>query len=144
MKNYSTALVEAVKEESVKFHHDNLTGKKCPECGKYMLEVKGKNGTMYVCQDRECGHRENLSRITNARCPECKKRLELRGSGEGKIYVCPNTNCNFREKESQFKKRFNKNDKVNKREVNKIMQKMKKEAKEDINNPFAELLKEFK
>lgn len=144
MKNYSTALVEAVKEESVKFHHDNLTGKKCPECGKYMLEVKGKNGTMYVCQDRECGHRENLSRITNARCPECKKRLELRGSGEGKIYVCPNTNCNFREKESQFKKRFNKNDKVNKREVNKIMQKMKKEANEDINNPFAELLKEFK
>ena len=144
MKNYSTALVESVKEESVKFHHDNLTGKKCPECGKYMLEVKGKNGTMYVCQDRECGHRENLSRITNARCPECKKRLELRGSGEGKIYVCSNTNCNFREKESQFKKRFNKNDKVNKREVNKIMQKMKKEAKEDINNPFAELLKEFK
>ena len=143
MKNYSTALVEAVKEERVKFHHDNLTGKKCPECGKYMLEVKGKNGTMYVCQDRECGHRENLSRVTNARCPECKKRLELRGSGEGKIYVCPNTNCNFREKESQFKKRFSKNDKVNKREVNKIMQKMKKEANEDINNPFADLLKGF-
>ena len=79
---------------------------KCPECGKYMLEVKGKNGTMNVCQDRECGYRENVARLTNARCPECKKRLELRGSGEGKIYVCPNTNCNFREKESQFKKRF--------------------------------------
>ncbi|MGG7099148.1 DNA topoisomerase III, partial [Clostridium sardiniense] len=140
MKNYSTALVEAVKQENSKFHHDNLTGKKCPECGKYMLEVKGKNGTMNVCQDRECGHRENVARLTNARCPECKKKLELRGSGEGKIYVCPGTNCNFREKESQFKKRFDKNGKVNKKEVNKIMKQMKKEAEEDINNPFAALL----
>ncbi|MDO5039418.1 DNA topoisomerase III [Clostridium sp.] len=144
MRNYSIALVEAVKQENSKFHHDNLTGKKCPECGKYMLEVKGKQGKMYVCQDRECGHRENIARLTNARCPECKKRLELRGSGEGKIYVCPGENCNFREKESVFKKRFNKNDKVNKREVNKIMKKMQKEAEEDINNPFAALLKDFK
>ncbi|MBM7836232.1 DNA topoisomerase III [Clostridium sardiniense] len=144
MKNYSTALVEAVKQENAKFHHDNLTGKKCPECGKYMLEVKGKNGTMNVCQDRECGHRENVARLTNARCPECKKKLELRGSGDGKIYVCPGTNCNFREKESQFKKRFDKNGKVNKREVNKIMKQMKKEAEEEMNNPFAALLKDFK
>ena len=144
MKNYSTALVEAVKQEDTKFHHDNLTGKKCPECGKYMLEVKGKNGTMNVCQDRECGYRENVARLTNARCPECKKRLELRGSGEGKIYVCPNTNCNFREKESQFKKRFDKSSKVNKKEINKIMKQMKKEAEEEMNNPFAALLKDFK
>lgn len=144
MKNYSTALVEAVKQEDTKFHHDNLTGKKCPECGKYMLEVKGKNGTINVCQDRECGYRENVARLTNARCPECKKRLELRGSGEGKIYVCPNTNCNFREKESQFKKRFDKSSKVNKKEINKIMKQMKKEAEEEMNNPFAALLKDFK
>ncbi|CUP78302.1 DNA topoisomerase III [Clostridium baratii] len=144
MRNYATALVEAVKQENAKFHHDNLTGKKCPVCGKYMLEVKGKNGTMNVCQDRECGHRENVARLTNARCPECKKRLELRGSGEGKIYVCPGTNCSFREKESQFKKRFDKSGKVNKREVNKIMKKMQKEAEEEMNNPFAALLKDFK
>lgn len=144
IRNYTVALIEDVKLAESKFHHDNLTGKKCPKCGKYMLQVKGKQGEMYVCQDRECGHRENISRITNARCPECKKRLELRGSGDGKIYVCPGANCNFREKESQFKKRFEKNDKVNKKEVNKIMQKMKKEANEDINNPFAALLKDFK
>ncbi|STA99780.1 DNA topoisomerase III [Clostridium baratii] len=144
MRNYATALVEAVKQENAKFHHDNLTGKKCPVCGKYMLEVKSKNGTMNVCQDRECGHRENVARLTNARCPECKKRLELRGSGEGKIYVCPGTNCSFREKESQFKKRFDKSGKVNKREVNKIMKKMQKEAEEEMNNPFAALLKDFK
>lgn len=83
MKNYSVALVEDVKSANSKFVHDNKTGKKCPNCGKYLLEVKGKNGTMNVCQDRECGYRENISRLTNARCPECKKKLELRGQGEG-------------------------------------------------------------
>ena len=87
MKNYSVALVEDVKCGSSKFTHDNLTGKKCPECGKYMLEVKTKNGVMNVCQDRSCGHRESVSRTTNARCPECKKRLELRGHGLSLIHI---------------------------------------------------------
>ncbi len=125
MKNYAIALVEAVKGDNSKFIHDNKTGKKCPNCGKYLLEVKGKNGTMNVCQDRECGYRESISRTTNARCPECKKKLEVRGQGEGKIYVCTGTNCNFREKASQFEKRFDKKGKVDKKEVNNIMKKMK-------------------
>lgn len=142
MKNYSVALVEDVKCGSIKFTHDNLTGKKCPKCGKYMLEVKSKNGIMNVCQDRECGHRESVSRTTNARCPECKKRLELRGQGDGKIYVCPGANCNFREKASVFEKRFDKKGKVDKKELNKIMNKMKKEAEKEAmsDNPFAALL----
>lgn len=144
MKNYAIALVEAVKNDNSKFVHDNKTGKKCPNCGKYLLEVKGKNGVMNVCQDRECGYRESVSRTTNARCPECKKKLEVRGQGEGKIYVCSNTNCNFREKASQFEKRFDKKGKVDKREVNNMMKKMKKEAEDFNNNPFADLLKDFK
>lgn len=145
MKNYSVALVEDVKCASSKFVHDNKTGKKCPNCGKYLLEVKGKNGTMNICQDRECGYRENVARVTNARCPECKKKLELRGHGDGSIYVCPGVNCNFREKASAFKKRFEKGSKVDKREVNKIMNKMKKEAEQEAmnDNPFAALLKDF-
>lgn len=142
MKNYSVALVEDVKCASSKFVHDNKTGKKCPDCGKYLLEVKGKNGTMNICQDRECGYRENVSRVTNARCPECKKKLELRGHGDGSIYVCPGANCNFREKASVFKKRFEKGGKIDKREVNKIIHKMKKEAEQEAmsDNPFAALL----
>ena len=140
MRNYAIALVEAVKNDNSRFVHDNKTGKKCPNCGKYLLEVKGKNGVMNVCQDRECGYRESVSRTTNARCPECKKKLEVRGQGEGKIYVCPNTNCNFREKASQFEKRFDKKGKVDKREVNNMMKKMKKEAEDFNNNPFADLL----
>ena len=144
MKNYSVALVEDVKGANSKFVHDNKTGKKCPNCGKYLLEVKGKNGTMNVCQDRECGYRENIARVTNARCPECKKKLELRGQGEGKIYVCIGANCNFREKASVFEKRFDKKGKVDKRETQRIMRKMQKEAEEVNDNPFAELLKNFK
>lgn len=145
MKKYASELVEEVKGSNTAFKHDNLTGKKCPECGKYMLEVKGKRGMMYVCQDRECGHRETISIFTNARCPECKKKLELRGHGEGKIYVCPNPNCNFREKESQFKKRFeNKGDKVNKKDLNKKLKEMKKEADAPINSALADALSKLK
>jgi len=145
MRKYAEELVKEVKGSSDKFKHDNLTGKKCPECGKYMLEVKGKYGVMNVCQDRACGHRENVSKFTNARCPQCHKRLELRGEGEGQIYVCANSNCTFREKASSFNKRFdNKAEKVNKREVANIMKKMKQESKEPLNNPFADLMSMFK
>ena len=145
MKNYSVALVEDVKCANSKFVHDNKTGKKCPNCGKYLLEVKGKNGVMNVCQDRECGYRENVSRTTNARCPECKKKLELRGQGDGKIYVCPGTNCNFREKASVFEKRFDKKGKIDKKQVNNYMKKLQKEAEQEAmnDNPFAALLKDF-
>ena len=139
MREYATNLVEDVKGGTEKFHHDNQTGSRCPNCGKYLLEVKGKNGRMLVCQDRECGYRENLARLTNARCPECHKKLELRGQGEGKIYVCVGQNCNFREKASVFEKRFNKKGKVNKNEVKNIMKKMQKEAEDFNENPFAKL-----
>ena len=146
MKLYAAKLVEDVKKAEEKFHHDNVTGKKCPNCGKYLLEVNTKNGRMLVCQDRECGYRENLARLTNARCPECKKRLELRGVGDGKIYVCPGVKCNFREKASVFEKRFDKNSKVDKKETQKIMAKMKKEAEKEAmaDNPFADLLGKIK
>ncbi|MGL5084888.1 MAG: DNA topoisomerase III, partial [Clostridium sp.] len=144
MRNYATALVQTVKVNGNKFVHENVTGKKCPQCGKYMLEVKNKVGVMNVCQDRECGHREGVSRTTNARCPECKKKLELRGNGDGQIYVCPGTNCNFREKAAQFNKRFSNTGKVDKREVNNYIKKMNKEAEEGLDNPFAALLGNMK
>lgn len=141
MRKYAEELVQEVKGSSDKFKHDNLTGKKCPECGKYMLEVKGKHGVMNVCQDRACGHRENVSKFTNARCPQCHKRLELRGEGEGQIYVCANSNCTFREKASSFNKRFdNKGDKINKREVSNRLKQMKKDAEAPLNSALAEAL----
>jgi len=135
--------VEDVKKSSNKFKHDNITGKKCPLCGKYMLEVKSKQGRMLVCQDRECGHRENLARLTNVRCPECHKKLELKGEGEGRIYVC--SHCSFREKFSSFNKRFKENEgKLNKKDVSRYMKKMKQENKTNINSSLAEALADIK
>ncbi len=134
IKAYSGELVDNVKGSADKFKHDNLTGKKCPDCGKYMLEVKGKHGMMYVCQDRACGHRESISKFTNTRCPECHKRLELRGQGEGQIYVC--TTCTFREKVSSFNKKYRSdNKKVDKRSVQKYLKEQQKE--EEGNFAFA-------
>ena len=141
MRKYASELVQDVKGSSDKFKHDNLSGKKCPDCGKYMLEVKGKQGRMLVCQDRECGHRENLARLTNARCPECHKKLELRGQGEGQIYFCVNPNCSFKEKSSSFNKRFdNKESKNSKRDVANYMKKMKKESEAPMNSALADAL----
>ncbi|MBU5269744.1 DNA topoisomerase III [Clostridium cochlearium] len=139
MRNYSTKLVQDVKNSNEKYVHNNLTGTKCPNCGKYMLEVNGKRGKILVCQDRECGYRENISRYTNVRCPECHKKLELRGEGEGQIYVCPK--CTFREKLSSFNNRFKeKGDNADKREVSKYMRKMKEQEKQPINSALADAL----
>lgn len=144
MRSYADKVVGEIKNSEEKFRHDNVTGNKCPQCGKPMLEVNTKKGKMLVCQDRECGYRKGVARVTNARCPECKKKLELRGEGEGQIYVCIGANCSFREKASQFKKRFDKDGKADKREVNNYMKKLKKEADEPINSALAEALAKFK
>lgn len=42
MKDYSKDIVKEIKNSDSKFKHDNLTKNRCPECGKYMLEVKEK------------------------------------------------------------------------------------------------------
>ena len=85
MKDYSKAIIKDIKNNDSKFKHDNLTKNKCPECGKYMLEVNGKRGKMLVCADRECNTRKIVSQITNSRCPVCHKKLELRGEGDVKF-----------------------------------------------------------
>ncbi len=79
IRSYTADIVKDIAASSKTYRHDNLTGKKCSECGKLMLEVNHKNGRMLVCQDRECGYRKTLSKITNARCPQCHKKMELIG-----------------------------------------------------------------
>ena len=67
IRSYSQELIQEIREGEGTFRHDNLTNQKCPQCGKRMLLVKGKNSEMLVCQDRECGYRETISRTSNAR-----------------------------------------------------------------------------
>lgn len=67
-----------------------------------MLAVNGKNSKMLVCQDRECGYRETISRTTNARCPKCHKRMEMLVKGKEETFVCA---CGYKEKLSSFQAR---------------------------------------
>ncbi|MFL0580953.1 DNA topoisomerase III [Solibacillus silvestris] len=142
MKQHTKKIVAEIKSSDKKYKHDNISTKSCPDCGKPMLEVNGKKGKMLVCQDRECGHKKNVSRVTNARCPQCKKKLELRGEGDGQIFVCK---CGHREKLSAFEARRKKegSGKVDKRSVQKYLKQQAKEE-EPLNNPFADLLKGMK
>lgn len=142
MKSYAKTVVYEIKNSTQKFKHDNMTGTKCPDCGKLMLEVNGKKGKMLVCQDRDCGHRKNISKITNARCPNCHKKLELRGQGEGQMFVCK---CGHREKLSTFNERRknNQNTNVSKREVSSYLKKQNKQE-EPINTALADALAKLK
>ncbi|WP_453996456.1 DNA topoisomerase III [Bacillus nitroreducens] len=141
IKQYTKEVVSDIKTSDSKFKHDNITGTKCPDCGKLMLEVNGKKGRMLVCQDRECGHRKNIAKLTNARCPNCHKKLELRGEGEGQIFVCK---CGHREKLATFNERRKKNQagKLSKREISSYMKKQQKE--EPINTALADALAKLK
>ena len=141
MKDYTKSIIKDIKNNDGKFKHDNLTKNKCPECGKYMLEVNGKRGKMLVCSDRECNNRKMVAQKTNSRCPVCHKRLELRGEGEGKVFVC---SCGHREKLSSFNKRKKEeNNKASKRDINKYLKNQNKND-ENFNNPFAAALAKLK
>ena len=142
MKRYAKTVVNEIKNSEKTFKHDNLTGNRCPECGKYMLEVNGKRGRMLICRDRECRHRISISKRTNARCPECRKKMELYGEGEGQVFRCK---CGYREKLSAFNKRMqNRKSSVSKREVAKYMKKQKKAEDKPINTALADALAKLK
>ncbi len=136
MRDYASKLVSNVISSTDVYKHDNLTREKCPECGKYLLEVNGKKGRMLVCQDRECGYRKSVAVVSNARCPECHKKLELRGEGENKAFFC---SCGYREKLEAFNKR--KGEQVNKKEVSRFLN---KQEDEPINSALAEALAKLK
>ncbi|SDY52786.1 DNA topoisomerase-3 [Proteiniborus ethanoligenes] len=142
MKSYAKVVVEEIKISEDTFRHDNLTRTKCPECGKYMLEVNGKKGKMLICQDRECGHRKNISKETNARCPNCRKKLQLHGEGEGQIFVC---SCGYREKLSAFNERRKESkNTVSKRDVSRYLREQGKSNDEPINSALADALSKLK
>lgn len=142
IRGYTVELIDEIKTEEGTFRHDNLTNKKCPNCGKRLLAVNGKNAKLLVCQDRECGYRETVSRTTNARCPVCHKRMEMIGKGEDATFVCA---CGHKERMTKFQERRKKEGGgVTKRDVAAYMKKQKKEAEEPVNNAFAAALKGIK
>ncbi|HBI92545.1 MAG TPA: DNA topoisomerase III [Terrisporobacter glycolicus] len=141
IKTYTKEIVKDINKSDSKFKHDNLTKNKCPNCGKFMLEVNGKKGKMLVCEDRECSTRKTVSQVTNSRCPNCHKKLELRGEGENKLFACA---CGYREKLSAFNKRKQEEkQKGSKKDIQKYLKNQNKKE-ESFNNPFAEALAKLK
>lgn len=138
IREYTCEIVDEIKEGQGTFRHDNLTNKNCPRCGKKLLAVTGKNGKLLVCQDRECGYKETVSRNTNARCPKCHKRMEMLVKGKEETFVCV---CGYKEKLSAFQARRAKEGAgVNKKDVQKYMRQQQKESQEPVNNSFAQAL----
>ena len=138
IRDYTCEIVDEIRSGDGTFRHENITNKVCPNCGKKLLAVNGKNSKMLVCQDRECGYRETVSRTTNARCPKCHKRMEMLVKGKEETFVCV---CGYKEKLSSFQARREKEGAgVRKSDVQKYMKQQQKEAKEPINNAFAQAL----
>lgn len=141
IKKYTNLLVEEIKGGQGQFRHDNMTKHKCPECGKKLLLVKGKNSTLHVCQDRQCGYKETISRTSNARCPKCHKKMELFGVKENETFICA---CGYKEKMNAFLERRKKDGAgVSKKEVGKYLNQIKKEQ-EPLNNAFAAAFSKIK
>ena len=142
IRDYTCEIVDEIKTGEGTFRHDNLTNKVCPQCGKKLLAVNGKNSKMLVCQDRECGYRETISRTTNARCPKCHKRMEMYVKGKEETFVCQ---CGYKETLSAFQARRQKEGAgVGKRDVQNYLRKQQKDANDPVNNTFAQALSGIK
>lgn len=138
IRTYTQALLGEIRNQEGSYRHENMTNKKCPNCGKRLLAVNGRNAKLLVCQDRSCGYRETLSRTSNARCPVCHKKMELSGSKESAFFFC---SCGHKERLDQFKERRQKEGKgVSRRDVAAYLKKQQKEAQEPVNNALAAAL----
>jgi len=138
IKAYTTEIVAEIKASEKAYKHDNLTTTKCPDCGKFMLQVKGKKGEMLVCQDRECNSRINLSLEIRSKCPKCHKFLKIVGTGDKRMVTCA---CGHREKYATFeaRKKEEKNS-MSKRDVQNYIKELNKKSESmPNNNPFAVL-----
>ena len=120
IKDYTRECILEIKDSQDKFKHDNISGKKCEECGNYMLEVDKKGTKMLKCSSPTCRNRKVISRLTNLRCDNCHKKMTLFGSGENSTYrcVCGNT---LKQKEVDKRIKNNKKDKASRVDMKKYM-----------------------
>ncbi|WP_214630549.1 DNA topoisomerase III [Paenibacillus agaridevorans] len=89
IRTQAASWVAEVKRETKEYKPHNATGSFCPECGKPMVEVKGKRGKSLACSDRECGYRRHSEPVLlNKRCPQCRKKMELHDGKAGKYAQC--------------------------------------------------------
>ena len=138
IKDYTRECILEIKDSQDKFKHDNISGKKCEECGSYMLEVDKKGTKMLKCSSPTCRNRKVISRLTNLRCDNCHKKMTLFGSGENSTYRCVCGNS-LKQKEVDKRIKNNKKDKASRVDMKKYM---KQESLE--NNALRDKLLGFK
>ena len=95
IRDYTCEIVDEIKTGRARSATTILQIKYVRSAAKKLLAVNGKNSKMLVCQDRECGYRETISRTTNARCPKCHKRMEMYVKGKEETFICA---CGYKEK----------------------------------------------
>lgn len=139
IKDFTDKIITTIKNSEQKYKHDNLTATECPTCGKFMLKVNTKNGSMLVCQDPNCKTKKNVQSKTNARCPNCHKKMTRFGTGKDATYRCV---CGHTESQAQMDKRHKskKSEKVSKKDMKKYLN----NDDELENNPFQDALKGLK
>lgn len=120
IKDYTRECILEIKDSQDKFKHDNISGKKCEECGSYMLEVDKKGTKMLKCSSPTCRNRKVISRLTNLRCDNCHKKMILFGSGENSTYRCVCGNS-LKQKEVDKRIKNNKKDKASRVDMKKYM-----------------------
>ena len=120
IKDYTRECILEIKDSQDMFKHDNISGKKCEECGSYMLEVDKKGTKMLKCSSPTCRNRKVISRLTNLRCDNCHKKMTLFGSGENSTYRCVCGNS-LKQKEVDKRIKNNKKDKASRVDMKKYM-----------------------
>ena len=136
IRKQTKQLVMEIKTSSQEYRAHNLTGSKCPDCGKPLKEVKGRDGKVLVCSDRECSYRRRKDpKLSNRRCPQCHKKMELHNGKAGTYFQCKP--CNVVEKAEDKKK------KVTKREERQLLKKYSanNNSDEGFGNSLADALK---
>lgn len=132
IRKQTKRLVTEVKTSGKSYKAHNITGTKCPECSSLMKEIKGRDGRVLVCSNRECNFRRRKDpKLSNRRCPQCHKKMEIHKGKAGMYFQC--RPCNLVEKAENRKK------KVTKREERQLLKKYSSE--ESFGNSLADALK---
>ncbi|WP_144462599.1 DNA topoisomerase III [Siminovitchia fortis] len=132
IRKQTKRLVTEVKQSDKSYKAHNITGTKCPECSSLMKEIKGKDGRMLVCSNRECNFRKRKDpKLSNRRCPQCHKKMEIHKGKAGMYFQC--RKCNLVEKAENRKKT------VTKREERQLLKKYSND--EGFGNSMADALK---
>ncbi len=85
--------VEQTSETAEKMKVEGeISGRKCPECGKDLIVKYGKFGKFLACSGfPDCKHTESIEESVNAKCPEDGGEVIVRKTKRGKtFYGCKN------------------------------------------------------